>query len=252
MITLTRYGIREWGGGGLIALVLLAGCYFLMQKGYFYWGLIPGILIILIYLFVAFFFRNPHRTLPTNPEFLLSPADGVVRDITVIDDFDQAPFEKGSKVVRIGIFLSVLDVHVNRTSAELQVVSKHYREGRYLDARNPDCARENEAMTIAGNASVCGVKFPMAIRQISGAIARRIVCPVEPGTVLARGKIYGMIKFGSRTELYLPADERFEVMVKEGDAVRGGSSVLACLRKTAENAQAPEIVTNNESETADK
>ena len=231
MMTLTRYGIREWGGGGLIALVLLAGCYFLMQKGYFYWGLIPGILIILIYLFVAFFFRNPHRTLPTNPEFLLSPADGVVRDITVIEDFDQAPFEKGSKVVRIGIFLSVFNVHVNRAPAELQVVSKHYREGRYLDARNTNCIKENEAMTIAGNAAAAGKSFPMAVRQISGAIARRIVCPVEPGEKIARGKIYGMIKFGSRTELYLPCNDEFEVLVKPGDKVKGGISVLARIKK---------------------
>ncbi|MBE6367352.1 MAG: phosphatidylserine decarboxylase family protein [Lentisphaerae bacterium] len=227
-MTLTRYGIREWGGGGLVALLLLVGCYFAAVHVNFYLGLIPGVLIVLIYGFVVFFFRNPHRTLPSNPEFILSPADGVVRDITVVDDFDQAPFE--GKALRIGIFLSVLSVHVNRTPAEMQVVSKHYREGRYLDARNPDCARENEAMTIAGNAVAAGVEFPMAIRQISGAIARRIVCPVEPGIKIGRGKIYGMIKFGSRTELYLPVDEKFEILVKPGDKVSGGSSVLAKIR----------------------
>jgi hypothetical protein len=82
-------------------------------------------------------------------------------------------------------------------------------------------------MTIAGNAAAAGKNFPMAIRQISGAIARRIVCPVEPGELIARGKIYGMIKFGSRTELYLPADERFELMVKPGDKVKGGITVFA-------------------------
>ena len=242
-MTLTRYGIREWGGGGLLALALLGGCFWIIKLGYFYWGLIPGILIILIYSFIAFFFRNPRRKLPADPELLLSPADGVVRDITVVEDLDQAPFE--GKALRIGIFLSVLSVHVNRAPAKLQVVSKHYREGRYLDARNPECARENEAMTIAGNAEIGGKSFPMAIRQISGAIARRIVCPVEAGAVIPRGGIYGMIKFGSRTELYLPVDDSFEILVKPGDAVRGGSSVLARLR-TAETAQ------NNESEKSDK
>lgn len=229
-MTLTRYGIREWGGSAVIAVVLLAGCYFLARSVNLYLGVIPGALIVLIWGYIAFFFRNPKRTLPENPELLLSPADGVVRDITVVEDFDQAPFE--GKALRIGIFLSVFNVHVNRVPAELQVVSKHYREGRYLDARNTNCIKENEAMTIAGNAAAAGKNFPMAIRQISGAIARRIVCPVEPGELIARGKIYGMIKFGSRTELYLPCDDSFEVLVKPGDKVKGGISVLAMIKKT--------------------
>ena len=229
-MTLTRYGIREWGGSAVVAVVLLAGCYFLARSVNLYLGVIPGALIVLIWGYIAFFFRNPKRTLPENPELLLSPADGVVRDITVVEDFDQAPFE--GKALRIGIFLSVFNVHVNRAPAELQVVSKHYREGRYLDARNTNCIKENEAMTIAGNAAAAGKNFPMAIRQISGAIARRIVCPVEPGELIARGKIYGMIKFGSRTELYLPCDDSFEVLVKPGDKVKGGISVLAMIKKT--------------------
>ena len=228
-MTLTRYGIREWGGGGLLALILLAGCYALARYVNWYLGLVPGVLIVLIYGFTVFFFRNPRRKLPDDGALLISPADGTVRDITVVEDFDQAPFE--GKALRIGIFLSVLSVHVNRVPAELQVVSKHYREGKYLDARNPECARENEAMTIAGKASAAGKSFPMAIRQISGAIARRIVCPVEPGTIIKRGDIYGMIKFGSRTELYLPCDETFEIMVKPGDKVCGGSSVIARVKK---------------------
>lgn len=230
-MTLTRYGFREWFGGGVIAFILLAGCWWLSRAVNFYLGVIPGGLVILAYLFLAFFFRNPRRKLPEDPALILSPADGTVRDITVVEDFDQAPFN--GKALRIGIFLSVLNVHVNRAPASWQVVSKHYREGRYLDARNPNCAKENEAMTLAGNAEADGVNFPMAVRQISGAIARRIVCPVEPGISLKRGKIYGMIKFGSRTELYLPADDRFEVLVAPGDKVRGGSSVLAKVRKNS-------------------
>ena len=109
-------------------------------------------------------------------------------------------------------------------------MSKHYREGRYLDARDTNCIKENEAMTIAGNATAAGKKFPMAIRQVSGAIARRIVCPVLAGRKLKKGEIYGMIKFGSRTELYLPADG-FEAAVEIGQKVRGGSMILA--RKSA-------------------
>ena len=232
-MTLTRYGIREWGLGGILALILLAGCWLLARYVNLYLGVVPGILVALVYLFVAFFFRNPRRKLPEDAALLVSPADGMVRDITVVEDFDQAPFS--GKALRIGIFLSVLNVHVNRAPAAVDIVSKHYRKGRYLDARNPDCARENEAMTIAGNASINGRIFPMGIRQISGAIARRIVCPVEPGRALKRGEIYGMIKFGSRTELYLPADDSFEVLVKPGDKVNGGSSVIARLRQETAN-----------------
>lgn len=228
-MTLTRYGIREWGGGGVVALAALGVCWVLAKYVNLYLGLVPGILVIAAYCFLAFFFRNPRRKLPEGDELILSPADGTVRDITVVEDFTQEPFN--GRALRIGIFLSVLNVHVNRAAADFKVISKHYREGRYLDARSAECVKENEAMTIAGEASAAGSKFPMAIRQISGAIARRIVCPVEPGTEIARGKIYGMIKFGSRTELYLPADDdRFEVQVKVGDKVQSGTSIMVKIR----------------------
>jgi phosphatidylserine decarboxylase len=132
-MTLTRYGIREWGGGGLIAIVLLAGCGFLYR---IHWalGVFPAALVVLVYFAIACFFRSPRRTLPENEDFILSPADGVVRDITVVEDLDQLPFE--GKALRIGIFLSVFNVHVNRAPVKMQVVSKLYRPGKYLDARS--------------------------------------------------------------------------------------------------------------------
>lgn len=222
-MTLTRYGLREWGGCGLIAIVLLFGCYLLARINLAL-GLLPAIVVIAAYGALAFFFRSPHRTPPENEEFILSPADGVVRDITIVNDFDQLPFE--GKALRIGIFLSVLNVHVNRAPVKMQVITKHYRPGKYLDARSSECVKENEAMTIAGHGEAAGETFPVAVRQISGAIARRIVCQVEPGCKLGKGKIYGMIKFGSRTELYVPADDRFELMVKPGMKVKSGISVL--------------------------
>ena len=146
---------------------------------------------------------------------LVSPADGVIKDIGVVSNHGIEAFA-GRDALRIGIFLSVLDVHLNRASCDLELTCKHYRKGRYLDARHPDCARENEAMTIGGTATVDGFEFPLAIRQVSGAIARRIVCPVEIGDKISRGAIYGMIKFGSRTELYIPVSDDFEVQVKVG------------------------------------
>ena len=226
-MTLTRYGIREWGGGGLIAIVLLAGCGFLYR---IHWalGVFPAALVVLVYFAIACFFRSPRRTLPENEDFILSPADGGVRDITVVEDLDQLPFE--GKALRIGIFLSVFNVHVNRAPVKMQVVSKLYRPGKYLDARSSGCVKENEAMTIAGYGEAAGEKFPVAVRQISGAIARRIVCPVEAGDNLDKGAIYGMIKFGSRTELYVPVDDRFEVLVKPGMKVKSGTSVMMRVR----------------------
>ena len=223
-MTLTRYGIREWGSALLVTAAVLVGCYFLGKYVHPGWGYGIGVAAIVIFLAFAAFFRNPKRTLPADPKLLVAPADGVVRDIGEVDDFNMPPFE--GRALRIGIFLSVLNVHVNRAPAEFDVTGKFYREGEFLDARHPECAARNEAMTLSGTATAGGKSFPMAVRQISGKIARRIVCPVEPGRKLRRGEVYGMIKFGSRTELYLPVGE-FDVKVKVGDKVRGGTTVMA-------------------------
>ncbi|MBR2910566.1 MAG: phosphatidylserine decarboxylase family protein, partial [Lentisphaeria bacterium] len=177
-------------------------------------------------LAVAAFFRSPCRRIPANPLLIVSPADGTVKDIVEVEDFNLPPFN--GPAVRIGIFLSVLNVHVNRAPAEMTVENVSYREGEYLDARDEGAVQRNEAMTISGTAVADDKTFPVAIRQISGAIARRIVCPVKAGAKLEKGEIYGMIKFGSRTELYLPVG-RAEINVKVGDKVSGGSSVLATL-----------------------
>lgn len=228
MMTLTRYGLREWGTAGLITLVILIGCWYLIRHGHPGWGWSVAAVVVVLFLAFAAFFRNPSRTIPADPAVLVGPADGVVRDIEVVEDFNFSPFD--GKARRIGIFLSVLNVHVNRAPAELEVESKFYREGEYLDARNSECAKRNEAMTIAGTATAGGKRFPLAVRQISGAIARRIVCPVDPGRKLRKGEVYGMIKFGSRTELYLPVDG-FEINVKVGDRVYGGETIMATVKE---------------------
>ena len=223
-MTLTRFGIREWGSGLIVAALLLIGTIFLIRHGWRFTGWTLSAVVVLLFLALAAFFRNPRRVPPEDPELLVAPADGVVRDIEVVEDFTLEPFTGRAR--RVGIFLSVLNVHVNRAPAEWSVVSKVYREGYYLDARNPDCARVNEAMTLAGTGRVADRTFPLAVRQISGAIARRIVCPVEPGRKLTRGQVYGMIKFGSRTELYVP-EEGVEILVKVGDRVYGGRTAIA-------------------------
>ena len=129
--------------------------------------------------------------------------------------------------LRIGIFLSVLNVHVNRAPAAFQVLTKHYRAGKYLDARSKECAKENEAMTIAGYATVNDEEFPMAVRQISGSRLRRIVCDAEKGDFLKKGRKYGMIHYGFRTELYLPAKTPVTITANTGERVTAGKSILA-------------------------
>ena len=226
-MTLTRYGFREWGTALAVALILWSACVVLYRYDYPRTGIIIAAVVLVFFLVFAAFFRNPRRTAPKDEKLLVSPADGTVRDIEVVHDFELPPF-KGD-ALRIGIFLSVLNVHVNRTPSALAVSNVNYRPGKYFDARDPKCGKENEAMTISGEANIEGRTFPMAIRQISGAIARRIVCPVQPGSKLRRGEVYGMIKFGSRTELYLPA-EGFEAQVRVGDAVKGGETVVAVMK----------------------
>lgn len=226
-MTLTSYGIREWGGSGIVALLLLA----IFTIAAVYVAPVPGsvlaILTIICWLALAAFFRNPARKIPDDVSLLVSPADGVVRDIEVLDSCPIEGFE--GKTVKIGIFLSVLDVHLNRAPCNLRVTARSYREGRYLDARHPECSKENEAMTIIGVGSMLGRSFPVAVRQISGAIARRIVCRAEVDDELERGAIYGMIKFGSRTELYLPADDDIVILAKVGIRVYAGQTGMAQL-----------------------
>ncbi len=220
-MTLTRYGIKEWGLSLAGALLLLGLSYFLWVKGLFFpAGFIVAGFAILQFFCIAFFFRNPKRNLPNDAGAILSPADGLIKDIEIMETPDVEGFE--GKALRIGIFLSVLNVHVNRAPDSMDVKNVHYRKGEYLDARHNEASKRNEAMTISGSSAH---NQPMAVRQISGAIARRIVCPVKAGKSLKKGQIYGMIKFGSRTELYLPA-EAVELRVKPGDKVRGGTSIM--------------------------
>ena len=126
-----------------------------------------------------------------------------------------------------GIFLSVLDVHVNRAPCRMTVRFVRHQDGSYHDARDPRAIKENESLVLGGTGKVCGKEFPMAVKQISGAIARRIVCRAEPGSEFEKGYCYGMIKFGSRTELYLPVKSGFEPAVNVGDRVFGGETVIA-------------------------
>src|SRR4029077_15626886 len=124
---------------------------------------------------------------------------------------------------RVGIFLSIFDVHSNRAPVDGRIIYRQHREGFCLDARSPDCSEKNEAMTWGIENS----RATIVVRQLTGAIARRIVAWADVGDELKKGERFGMIRFGSRTELYLPLEA--EVLVKTGDHVFGGSTVIARL-----------------------
>lgn len=229
---LTRYGIREWLGSGIVAVAVIVVAVLIVLYHSRCLGISIASTAILVWLMFAAFFRSPHRMIPGNSTVILAPADGVVKDIEVVDAMDVAEYGAADKMVCIGIFLSVLDVHVNRIPADMVVKSKTYKPGKNLDARNPRASRLNESMLIDGTAEAGGTLFRIGIKQISGALARRIVCTVEPGSYWAKGKTYGMIKFGSRTELYLPQHDNIAIKVKVGDRVFAGTTIMAEIIKT--------------------
>jgi phosphatidylserine decarboxylase len=166
--------------------------------------------LLLVTLFMAFFFRDPKRVPPADPDVVVSPADGKVTRIE----------RAGSDSTVISIFLSPLDVHINRSPIPGKIVDVLYSPGKFLMATNEKASLVNEqnALTIQGE------KITVVCKQIAGILARRIVCWKTEGDSLGLGERFGMIKFSSRTDVLLPANVR--VTVKEGDRVRGGTTVI--------------------------
>lgn len=183
--------------------------------GWLWLVVIAGLLV----LFCTNFFRDPDREIPTGDDVVVAAADGVVADIVEIDETEVLK----TRCRRVGIFLSVFDVHVNKAPIAGKVVYQQHHPGLYLDARDPECSKKNEALTWA----IEGAQATLVIRQITGAIARRIVPWSKVGDEVAKGFRFGMIRFGSRTEVYLPLDATVEVKV--GDRVAGAATVIARL-----------------------
>jgi phosphatidylserine decarboxylase len=173
-----------------------------------------------LWLFVISFFRDPHRVIPVEATALVSPADGTITHVGEVEE----PDFPGGQAFRISIFLSVFNVHVNRSPRTATVTAVRYFRGCFLDARDAECARRNEQLWIDFEEE--NPPRVLRVKQIAGAIARRIVCWLKPGDVVQTGERFGMIKFGSRTDVLLPAGEKIELLVKVGDKVKGGSTVL--------------------------
>ncbi len=173
-------------------------------------------------LHVVWFFRSPSRRIPTEVGSIVAPADG---KIVAIDEIQDDEFVEGP-AVRIGIFLSIYSVHINRAPVKGRVIGVRYTPGKYLNALRPESARENERLAVRIQEAVAPYRR-YVVTQITGAIARRIVCWLKPGDELARGEQFGMIKLGSRTELVLPRDRGLKIRTKLGDTVKAGETVLA-------------------------
>jgi phosphatidylserine decarboxylase len=176
---------------------------------------------VLLAVFFLWFFRDPERMIPDQPGAIVSPADGKVTDVSPI-------LVNGVKRTRISIFLSVFDVHVNRSPISGIIRDVRYHSGKFLNAMSDACAEQNEQNVV----TVQGEGHTIVFKQIAGLLARRIVFTKQIGDRVQRGERVGMIKFGSRTDLLLDASARVEV--KKGDRVKGGASILAYLQTTVE------------------
>ncbi len=205
-------------GGVVLALLGTA-------LGFVFWPLALFVLPAIIFLFA--FFRDPERQLPAEQHAVVSPADGLVSDITQLENDPLI----GGPAVRVGIFLSVFNVHVNRSPCDGKVLSVTYKKGKFINAmRHNKASDENESNTIVLGDP--GTGQPIAVvKQIVGLIARRIVSTVRVGEIIQRGQRIGMIKFGSRTEITLAMSLEPEITVKVGQTVKGAMNVIALLGK---------------------
>jgi phosphatidylserine decarboxylase len=178
-----------------------------------------SMLFLLLFFCTVAFFRDPDRPAPTDPSVIVAAADGTVSEIVEINENEVLK----ARTRRVAIFLSIFDVHTNRAPIGGRIVYRQHREGLCVDARRPDCSEKNESMTWAFE----NPRATIVVRQLTGAIARRIVAWAKIGDELKKGERFGMIRFGSRTELYLPFNA--ELLVKTGDHVLGGSTIIARL-----------------------
>lgn len=206
-----KYPIARAGIPYITSLIIITiAIYFLIPLLTF----IPGILL----LFCLYFFRNPKRRIFKDDFTVLSPADGKVMGIYEIEeDF------MGGRCQKVSIFLSLCNVHLNRSPVEGKVIIKEYRPGKYIPAFKSHASDINEKSTIG----IMGKEYKFMVSQITGFIARRIKCYANPGDLLEQGEHFGIIRFGSCTEIILPTE--CEICLKIGDKVRGGETVVGRL-----------------------
>jgi phosphatidylserine decarboxylase len=217
MVPLTRHGFREMLIGSLVLVAVGS------VLGMTWWPLSLIVIPILIWLFA--FFRDPEREVPSEQHAMVSPADGTVSDVEELPHHEWL----GGPCVRVGIFLSVFNVHVNRAPCDGVVRRVEYKKGKFVNAMShAKASDENESNTVL-LVDPHDERPVAVVKQIVGLIARRIIFPLKEGDHVKRGDRIGMIKFGSRTELYIPMRLQPRVRVQVGQKVRGAADVVAVL-----------------------
>ena len=219
----TRYGLPQVLIYPLLVLVVMVLLFLIFRPAR--WLFPAEVLLLLVFIWMLSFFRDPPRNISIDEMILYSPADGTITDIAEVDDvleIDGLPV----RALRIGMFLSIFNVHLNRAPCSVRIEKVTYKKGKFINAMSPDAGKINESNDILMT-RLNEPKEKLLVRQISGAIARHIVCEAGEGGEYRQGDAFGMIKFGSRTELYLPAGDgegraNYEVSVKIGDKVRAG------------------------------
>jgi phosphatidylserine decarboxylase len=220
---LASYGWKTWLP---LSLALLAASA--LSAVYLTTWISP--VFVLGLLFTLWFFRDPERRSDAPPEALLSPADGRVVEIGAAEE----PEFVGGPAHKIAIFMSVFDVHVNRSPCDASVEWTRREDGKFLNAMGPQASVENERVLVAlrrggpafGSEALRQAQGKLLLKLVAGLVARRIVCPLKPGDLLRRGQRLGMIQFGSRVEIFLPRSENFEPAVRLGQSVRAGRTVI--------------------------
>lgn len=221
-IPLTKYGLPQVVifPSGLLAVMIISAIFL---DNILLLCCVEFVIVVVLFWLLAFF-RDPYRQAPADENILVAPADGKITDIEIVqeDSFIQG------KAIRIGIFLSIFNVHINRMPCAVAVEKIVYKPGKYKNAMGPESGRVNESndIMLIRQGEQAGPAKKLIVRQISGAIARRIVCQAKAGDNFAGGEKFGMIKFGSRTELYLPESQNAELLVKIGDRVKAGGTVI--------------------------
>ncbi len=215
---ITKYGVDVVVTIGLISIVVFLLSLSLVHVNALKYGLI--VLSIASFAFTVFFFRDPERNIPSGDKFVLSPADGKV---VLVKDVYEEEFLK-SKAIQVSIFLSPLDVHVNRVPCSGKVSYYRYLKGEYLVAFDEKSSERNERAVIG----IENGRSKILIRQIAGFVARRIVCQLKPGDEVRGGERFGMIKFGSRVDVLMPKNSVLQVQLNQ--KVKAGETILGILR----------------------
>ena len=208
-----------FGGAALLSGVILSG---VVTGVLSYIGWLLVLTLVLFGMEIVWFFRNPQRTIPAGEGVIVSPADGTFDTIEEITHHEYI----GGPAIEIGIFLSIFNVHINRMPVAGKIIKLAYRPGKCLNALRPESTRLNERLEVYLQMPE-PTNRPMLVQQITGAIARRIVCRLKPGDELTKGAQFGMIKLGSRTVIVFPQEEGLEILAKPGDKLKAGSTILA-------------------------